>query len=264
MNAKQRRQYEMLLRLRDFRNAHQELFAQSPVAQEAFESVNAAITELTATDLVKMSASASARADRQKRARTTLIDVLTKVSQLVRVLQARGQSMPVFQLPASRSDQTLLSTARQFAHDGAPFEAEFAAHGVAPKLIADTATAFETAVSDRGTKRADAIAARARIRELLAAAFLDVRRLDLILDSALAGNTAIREVWKQIRHVLEARGARSGSTTDNAAQPPAPSPAPTPPVGSVAAEPLEELEPVDAEDSPTPATVIPMPVREVA
>lgn len=267
MNAKQRRQYEMFLRLRRFGNDHQELFSESPVALQAFESLNAAINELTATDLMKMSASASARADRQKRTRATLIEVLTKVSQLARVLQARGQTMPVFQLPASRSDQQLLSTARQFAHDGAPFEAEFAAHGVGTKLIADTAAAFETAVSNRGTKRTDAMAARGRIRELLAAAFLDVRQLDLIVNSALAGHTAIRDVWTQIRHVLEARGARSGAAADTTAEPPAPSRAATPAPGQ-AGEPAPQgngvEQPATMADAPTPADVIDMPSREVA
>jgi len=266
MNAKERRQYEMLLRLRDFRNAHQELFAQSPVAQEAFGSLDSAINELTVTDLLKMSASASARTDRKKRTRQTLIEVLTKVSQLVRVLRARGKNMPAFVLPASRNDQTLLSTARQFAHDGAAFEAEFANHGVAPKLIADTAAAFEAAVSDRGMKRADAVGARARIGELLTDAFLDVRRLDLIVDSELAGNNPLREVWRQARRVEAVRGPRSGGAVETE-QLPAPSPAPPSAPGQAAEpEPTEE----GAERSAavpgtrTPATVIEMPLREVA
>ncbi len=271
MTAKERRQYEMLLRLRDFRSSHQDLFTRSPLAQEAFESVNAAINELTATDLVKMSASASARADRKQKARQVLIEVLTKVSLLTRVLRARNQNIPALALPVSRSDQSLLTAARQFARDGAAFEAELAGHGLAPKLITDSAIALEMATSDRGMKQADHTAARARIRELLAAAFLDVRRLDLIIDSELAGNNPVREVWRQIRQVLATRGARGSGATDTTALPSPPTPAPSPepsspPVDTVEPEPeaevVEQLSP--AAEAPALATVIEMPLRRVA
>ena len=79
MNATERRQYEMLLRLRDFSNTHSDLFASSPVAQEAFAAVNTAIDELTATDLLKLSASVQARADRKAIARRALTELLMKV-----------------------------------------------------------------------------------------------------------------------------------------------------------------------------------------
>ena len=96
MNATERRQYEMLLRLRDFSNTHHDLFGQSTVAQEAFASVNTAIDELTATDLIKLSASVSARADRKAMARRALTELMMKVGQLARVLQARGQETTLF------------------------------------------------------------------------------------------------------------------------------------------------------------------------
>ena len=42
MDVKQTRQYEMLLRLRDFGKTNSALFAASPVAQEAFGSLDSA------------------------------------------------------------------------------------------------------------------------------------------------------------------------------------------------------------------------------
>jgi hypothetical protein len=255
MNAHERRQYEMLLRLRDFSNTHKDLFAASPLAQEAFGNVNAAIDELTATDLLKLSASVAARADRKVIARRALSELLAKVSQLARVLRARGQAMAPFLLPAARSDQDLLTTARQFARDAEPFDAEFSGHGVGPNVIAAAAAALEMAVRDRGMKRADHTAARTRIRDLLAAAFLDVRRLDLIVDNELAtDNNPIRAVWKQARRIERARGPRGGSTGDVTT--PSPTPAP-----ESATEPLA---PAGAIDESQPATVIQMPSREAA
>ena len=254
MNATDRRQYEMLLRLRDFSNTHRDLFASSTVAQEAFASLGTAIDELTATDLLKVSASVSARADRKAIARKILIDVLVKVSTLARVLRAQGQQIPVFAMPASKSDQSLLTVGRQFSRDAAPFDAEFSSHGVGPTVIAETTTAFETATRDRGMKRADHTAAQSRISDLLAAAMLDVRRLDLIVDNELAGdqNAPLRAVWKQVRRVESVRGRRGGETDDTEALSPTPAPA------------ADEPAPPDTVDAPQTAMVIAMPERRAS
>jgi len=218
MYASQTRQYEMLLRVRDFGNTHRELFAGSIVAQQAFAAVGRAIDDLAVTDMRKLSASMSARAGRKAAARQALKEVLLKVSQLAKVLRARGQATPPFELPGSRSDQALLTTGRQFARDAAALEAEFTGHGLAPAHIAGMTAAFEEAMRDRGMSRADHTAARTRIQELLSSALLDVRRLDLIVDNELAGDKVIQAVWKQVRRVEYPRGPR----TTGAAEPPAP------------------------------------------
>ena len=218
MNAKETRQHEMLLRVRDFGNTHREVFAGSIVAQEAFAAVGRAIDDLTATDMRKMSASISARAGRKAAAREALTDMLPKVSQLVKVLRARGQATPPFECPESRSDQVLLTAGRQFARDAAALEAEFTGHGMAPTHIAGMTAAFEEATRDHGMSRADHTAARTRIQELLSSALLEVRRLDLIIDNELAGDKVIQAVWKQARRIEDRRRPR----TISAPEPPAP------------------------------------------
>jgi hypothetical protein len=218
----------MLLRLRDFSNTNRDLFASSTAAQAAFASLSTAIDELTATDLRKVSASVSARADQKGVSRKTLIDVLTKASALARVMKAQGQPIPVFAMPASKSDQSLLTSGRQFARDAAAFDAEFSDHGVGPATIAEATASFEAAARDRGVNRADHTAAQSRIRDLLVAAMLDVRRLDLIVDKHLAGdeNGPLRNVWKQMRRIESARGRRAVETEgDEAVSPPPEAPA---------------------------------------
>jgi hypothetical protein len=238
MNAYQRRQYEMLLRVRDFGNTNRELFSSSTVAQEAFASIGTAIDELTTTDLLKLSASVSARADRKAIARKALVDLLLKISQIVRVLEANGQTMPALELPASRSDQMLLTAARQFAQDAAPFEAVLIAHGVEPKVIPEVAARFEAATRDRGMKRADHTAAAAKIRDLVAAAILKVRRLDLIVDSELVADKGLRAAWEQARRIENPRAARRG--TAGVEVPAAATPAETPAPAKVTETPSSE------------------------
>jgi hypothetical protein len=218
MNARETRQYEMLLRVRDFGNTHRERFAGSIVAQQAFAAVGVAIDDLTATDMRKMSASISARGTRKAAAREALIDLLLKVNQLARVLRARGQKTPPFEFPDSRSDQALLTAGRQFARDAAAFETELTGHGMVPADIAVMTAAFEVATRDRGMSRSDHTAARTRIQELLSSSVLEVRRLDLIIDNELAGDKVIQAVWKQARRVEDPRKPR----TTSAPEPPAP------------------------------------------
>jgi hypothetical protein len=182
-----------------------------------------------------------------------------KVSELARVLRAQGQAMPTFALPASRSDQGLLTAARQFARDAASFEEAFSGHRVGSKVIADATAAFETATRDRGMSRAEHTAARTRIHDLLAAAILNVRRLDVIVDSELAGNNAIRAVWKQARRVESARGPRGSRAVDSA--PPVTAPA-APEAGSGSAAEAPVVATTD--ESSKPAKVIETPSSEAA
>lgn len=205
MNARETRQYEMLLRVRDFGTANRHLFDEPGVALDAFAAVAAAVSELAAANLRTMAASASARAQRKAEARAAINEVLLKVNHTAKVLRARGMTLPAFALPSVRRDQTLLATARHFARDADALAAEFTAHQLPPKLIADTANAFEEALRDRGMSRADLTAARARTRELLARAFHAVRTLDVIIDNQLADDGVIQAVWKQARRIEDRR-----------------------------------------------------------
>jgi hypothetical protein len=214
MNAQQTRQYEMLLRVRDFGNTHQDLFPDPGVARDTLTALGVVIADLAATDTAKRSATASARSDRKEAARQLLGDLLVKASQTARVIRAREPTLPPFDAPARRTDQRLLAAARQFAKDAAPFDAAFVAHGMPLSAVADAAAAFEAILHDRGVRRADHIAARARIRELLASAFGHVRTLNVIVNNEQGDDTAIQAVWKSARRVDDPRRPRRPDAQD--------------------------------------------------
>ena len=206
MKKIQKPKYEMLLRVRDFGNTYGELFSGHPVARQAFDAVNAAVDGLTTTDVLKQSASMAKRADRKAAARTALITVLTRVGQLARILRAQGRTIQAFPFPEPRTDQGMLTAARQFARDLAPFDAEFTGHRIGPVTIMEIAAAFEAVVRDCERKRAEFLAARTRIHDLLTSALLDVTRLDLIVDHVVGSNNPIQAIWKQARRVEKTRG----------------------------------------------------------
>jgi hypothetical protein len=216
MNGIERRQFEMLVRVRNFGNTHATLFA-SPAARETVAGIGTAIDDLTTTDMKKMSASASARADRKAIARRALTDLLQNMTLLAKNLRAEGREMPGFALPPSRSDVSLITAGRQFAVDAGPFEADFAGHGMGFAYIAAITTAFEAAVHDQGMSRTEHVAAKARIRDLLASAIRGVRRLDLIVGNDLRHDNVVQTQWKQLRRLEDPRGPRNGGQADTAA-----------------------------------------------
>jgi len=131
MNAIERRQYQMLLRVRDFGDSFGGRFPASSVARENFAAVAAAIKELDAQDVAHMSASLSARAQRKDTARQALLARLQAISQTARVLrQDTSGLVEQFEVPAAAADQTLLTTGRKFARDAEAFSSQFIAHGM--------------------------------------------------------------------------------------------------------------------------------------
>lgn len=216
MTGIERRQFAMLVRVRNFGQSHVALFASSPVAQEIFATLVTTIDELTTTDGQKLAASVSARGDRTAATRRALVDVLSKAHRLAKTLRADGQTMARFELPRSRSDVSLVSAGRQFALDAGPFEAEFSGHGMAPALIAAMTAAFEAALSERGVSRGEHVAARARIRGLLAAALRGVQRLDLLIGNTLGHDAVVQARWTQLRRLEEARLTRGGAQPSEA------------------------------------------------
>ena len=238
MNGRERRQFEMLVRVRDFGNTHPLLFASSPVALQTFAAVGAAIDQLTATGMKKMSASVAVRGDRKAIARRALMELLQNAAQLARNLRADGQTIPGFALPASKSDVSLVTAGRQFAVDAEPFEAEFGGHGMGSAHMASTTAAFEAAGSERGMSRTQHIAAKARIHDLLATAVRGVRRLDLIVNNELRHDNVVQAQWTQLRRLEPPRGPRTAGQPDTPASAPSDHPTTAEPAAVTSAPPL--------------------------
>lgn len=220
MTAKEQRQYEMLLRVQEFGTIHRSLFPESTDAHDVFAEVDGIIDELSAASTRKKAAGTIKRGDRNRAARRALTDLLVKYNLLGKVLSARGGGAPVFELPASRSDQSLLTTAREFALAAGPLEADVTAHGIPLRALPDAIAAFEAALRDRSNGRADYRAERTRIQELLARVVTPLQRLDLIVGSACAGDPVLEDRWHQARQVGNTRRLKTADASEpQAAEP---------------------------------------------
>src|SRR5687767_8573987 len=105
MNTREIRQYEMLVRVRDFGTAHLERFPESSVAGQAFTTVGHAVKELAEYAIAQMS---TTRRTTKARAasRAALLAALDVVSRTARVVEGGETGFQNhFQLPKRRPAQ---------------------------------------------------------------------------------------------------------------------------------------------------------------
>jgi len=222
MNAIERRQYEMLLRVRDFSDSFGERFPASSVARENFAAVAAAIKELDAQDVAHMAASLSARGQRKDTARQALLARLQAISLTARVLrQATSGLVEQFEVPAAAADQTLLTAGRKFARDAEAFSSQFIAHGMPVTFVADLGAlvdGFDRSLRDRGLGRETRRAARASTRTALSSGLAAVHSLSAVVINHLRHDEVPATVWEQARRIVyPERAKRTGAAPEPAA-----------------------------------------------
>jgi hypothetical protein len=233
MNAMERRQYEMLVRVRDFGATYGHLFPETTVARENFAAVAAAIEQLDAHDLVYMQASVSARAHRKATERAALLARLQAISQTARVLSADAPGLDrQFQVPDPAGDQVLLTTGRRFTQEVEPLQSDFVAHGMPATFVADLRAlvdSFERALRDRGLGREALRATRVATSAATASGLAAVRALNAIVTNHLTDDAVTRTVWNRERRIVYPK-----RTTAAPEQTPGPA-APESPAGTRAA-----------------------------
>jgi len=226
MNANERRQYEMLVRVRNFGTTCGRLFPAASVAGETFAAVDAAIKELDAQELAHLAASVSARAQRKDTARQALVDRLQAIAQTARVLRHDDSSLlQQFEVPAPASDQTLVNTGRKFARDAAALSTQFIAHGMPVAFITELnalVDGFEAALRNRGLGREARRAAGLSTRAALASGMDAVRRLDAIVTNHLTDDAVTKALWKRERRIVYPKRTDPVPAAEPAAAPAAP------------------------------------------
>ena len=217
MNARERRQYETLVRVRDFGDNHGHLFPPSSVAQQNFATVAAVIKELEAQNVRHMAASASARAQRKTTAREALLERVQAISQTARVLSEATPGLDVqFEVTMQAGDPALVTTGRRFVRDAEPLSSQFIAHGMPVTFLVDLnalVDALERAMRDRGLGREARRAARASTQAALASGIAAVRSLNAIVVNHLRGDEVTTIVWEQARRIVYPQRAKTTDAT---------------------------------------------------
>jgi hypothetical protein len=221
----ERRQYEVLVRVRRFAETYGHLFPASSVARQDLAAVDAAVKELDAQQVTLIAASVSARAHRKTAARKALLARLLAISQTARVLAKDTPGLEQqFQVPHTAPDQTLLATGRKFARGAEPLVDRFVARGMSATFIADLnalVADLERAMHDRGLGREARRAARASTKAALRSGLDAVRSLDAIVTNHLRDDEVARTMWERERRIVyPKRGETMPEPAAAASEPP--------------------------------------------
>jgi hypothetical protein len=237
MTHNETRKYEMLVRVREFGEAHRDLFPASTKGAVALATVAEAVTKLTDHADSK---NQSAEAEKQVKtaARETLLNRLRAISRTARMI---GRETPGFQnrfrlpKPSKQTDQSILSSGRNFCKEAAAEKARFLELGMRDTFVEDLGKLVETfgaAILDHEAGRDDQTAAQAGITSALTEGLEAVKTLDTIVANQLQGNPVVMAVWERDRKVDHSRRTRKSAAS-------------TPPPAKLAA-PVEALPPAAA------------------
>ena len=231
MTRMEMRRYAMLARVRDFGQAHRDLFPESSVGGQAFATVAAAVAELSEQAVAKMSSMREGIRAKTE-ARNGLIVRLEAIARTARAIAAdRPGFDDSFRLPRQHSDEALVTIARVFIQDAEATKDQFVAHGLSDTFLAELQKLlekFEQAARDREAGRSVRIAAHAGIERALLAGGAAVRKLDVIVANQLQDDSTALAVWEGERRLDSTRRPKATAPTINpvpapqVAEPPAP------------------------------------------
>ena len=232
MHVSERRQYDMLVRVRDFGDKYGHLFPTSSAAAQNLAAVAAAIQELDAQETAHNAASVSARGHRKETARAALLARLQAICTTARVIAVDVTGLDQrFQVPNPAGDQMLLTLGRRFPQDAEPLTSRFVTQGMPATFLADLQERvgdLERALRDRGLGREERRAARSSTKAILASARAAVRSLNSIVINHFRDDVVTTDVWKHQRRIVYEKRAET-------AEPAPPAGAPETPTDSKAA-----------------------------
>jgi hypothetical protein len=206
MKDRERRRYEMFLRVREFGLSRAAQFPPNTLAGELFTRLTAVINEMDAHTAAQSSGrSATQQGSTSKAAaREELRRDLDAISRTARVMAISTPGLEdKFRAPRSVSDQVLLATARAFVADALPLTTEFTRRGLPDDFLADLNAdigEFEEAINQKIQKRESQVAATAAIDSTLERGNDTVRELDAIMRNSLANDPASLAAWLSASH----------------------------------------------------------------
>jgi hypothetical protein len=215
MTNRETRQYEMLVRVRDFGERHRDLFPASTQGGEALVAVAEAVRQLNEYTVATLSAANDGKEPR-KQARQDLLDQLAPMAKTARALASKTPGFNnVFRLPRRDRDSTLTTAGHMFVAEAGKVKEQFVAYGLPDTFLADAAVAIdrlEEAIRAKATGMTSRSAARTGIDRAMAAGLAAARILDVIVANQLRGDAMTRAEWRTARRLQPGRRGRRGTT----------------------------------------------------
>jgi hypothetical protein len=213
MTNRDTRQFEMLERVRQFGEAHRNLFPKKTEGGRAFATVATVVTELTGYDDAREKASQLGKKAKAS-VRRALLEKLKAVSRTARVIAEKEPGFgDQFRMPkASKpADQAVLGAGRVFIDEAEPVKATFLAHGLKDPFIAelkDLVQKFGEAIREREIGKERRAVAYKGMTAALSTGLAAARALDVFVANELGGDRTALNTWEHDRKVEAARRPR--------------------------------------------------------
>ncbi|MCD9185574.1 MAG: hypothetical protein LUM44_04020 [Pyrinomonadaceae bacterium] len=207
MNDRERRLYEMFLRVLAFLQANAPDFANIP-AVAAVVAVLLAETpvlgnlgEAKVTDTTTAKDKTIFRGDNRDAVRDAMEDISDMWKPMAKNYENASNK---FRMPRGVSDQVLIDTARSFAAEATPLKADFVGRGMPDTFIEDLETkidAFEASIRESSTARIERVGTNASFKPSLDACREAVADVDPIVKMVYRTNAQKRAEWLVVSHV---------------------------------------------------------------
>src|SRR5215510_11368725 len=228
MNDKTNRIQQTFIRMRDFGRDHANEFSANGLGKQTFTELDGIITEIEGHTAAQASGFGRKRHGSITRAeaREDLRQLVAAVSRTAEVLDNVPGVSGNFDLPSPGSDQALLTCARAFAANLAPFATQFEAQEL-PALIANLngkIDALEAAIDQQASGTSDHVESSAAVEDAIERG-LNVRRtLDVVVRNKYEDNPAMMAKWASASHIERAAAKQPEQPTPGPTVTPTPAP----------------------------------------
>ena len=210
----------MLVRVRNFGDAHKEPFPEGSEGSKAFGAVTAAVAQIDAF----MAARLTARRLSQQEKRAARLALAARIGAIARSAQVMAKSVPgadaKLPRPTRKSDVAVVRSGRLFLQESEPVKDAFIRCGLPVRGGAAAGgrqvRAGRQAINGRNARKTGAGVSQKGIRSALKNAVDTVQSLDVLVANVLGHDENLMNAWKRDRHVeLAGKSAPVGAPSDH-------------------------------------------------
>jgi len=207
MMKRQRRKFEMFLKVRDFYNTRAADFPADSVGGELFATLSAVIEQLESlnTNKVSLTGDVAQFIDIKGDAKDLVRDLLEDIGDMAATMSYEINGLEdKFRVPQNKSVPSLIATGRAFARDAADYKTDFVKYGLAPDFIArltaatDALEAAHSRTDDGTQERIGTIAA---LVPLFKSGMEKVGRLQPLVRMKYRNDAANLSAWVYASHL---------------------------------------------------------------
>lgn len=207
MTNRERKQYEAMLKIKEFGEARAADFPTDSFGHETFTNLNRIIETLTQYAVDEDTHRTDRRQSQTAKSvqREALRDDLRAMQRAARAMARRQPGIEEkFRLPLRQSDREFLTTARRFVADAEPLAQEFIKYELPTDFLDDLRAdiaALERTLGDKTVSTSSAVTVGAAIDENIAAGIEAIRDLDAVVRNRYRNDPATLAAWTNATHV---------------------------------------------------------------